>query len=85
MLRFSDKAAMRIFAVLRGDATTSRLETAEIGNVTMNAEKIEIAEKTESAEKTEIAEKTESAEKTDAKDITIAAANVNVIAAATVK
>ena len=73
LLRFSDKAAMRIFAVLRGDATTSRLETAEIGNVTMNAEKIEIAEKTESAENQ------------DAKDITIAAANVNVIAAATVK
>lgn len=64
---------MRIFAVLRGDATTSRLETAEIGNVTMNAEKIEIAEKTESTENQ------------DAKDITIAAANVNVIAAATVK
>lgn len=67
MLRFSDKAAMRIFAVLRGDATASRLETAEIGNVTMNAEKTEIAENQ------------------DAKDITTAAANVNVIAAATVK
>lgn len=79
MLRFSDKAAMRIFAVLRGDATASRLETAEIGNVTMNAEKTEIAEKTENAEKTEIAENQ------DAKDITTAAANVNVIAAATVK
>ena len=67
MLRFSDKAAMRIFAVLRGDATASRLETAEIGNVTMNAEKTEIAENQ------------------DVKDITTAAANVNVIAAATVK
>lgn len=67
---------MRIFAVLRGDATASRLETAEIGNVTMNAEKTEIAEKTENAE---------IAENQDAKDITTAAANVNVIAAATVK